>query len=67
MKTIINTLLIKNPMINIEPTMHKYNNIIDHLRNFRMRIMNNHENFCHAASIFRDDGKEQCFKLRYWL
>lgn len=64
MKTIVNTLEIKN---NIDPILHKYNNMIDYLLNFRLKIMNNHENFCHAASIFSDNGREQYFKVLYWL
>jgi len=52
---------------NIDPISAKYSNLIESLRNFRLSMMNNRENFCHAASIFKDNGKEQYLKLCYWV
>ena len=46
---------------------HRLYNLIEYMRNFRINVMNPHENFCHVASIFRENGKEQYFKLRYGL
>ena len=51
----------------IDPMRFRFNGMIEDLRNDRLSIMNVHENFCHIARIFREDGKEQCFTLRYWL
>ena len=55
-------LSTSNDLIN-----HRFYNLIEYMRNFRINVMNPHENFCHVASIFRENGKEQYFKLRYWL
>ena len=67
--TIMNAL--KSNSSNIIPTVtpitHKYGDMIDELRLSRLSIMNPHENFCHMASIFRKNGKAQCFKLCNWL
>jgi hypothetical protein len=52
---------------NLDPMNVKYSSIIENLREFRLSIMNNRENFCHAASIFKDNGKEQYLKLLYWV
>jgi len=52
---------------NIDPISAKYSSIVENLRDFRLSIMNNRENLCHAASIFKDNGKEQYLKLLYWV
>ena len=51
----------------IDPMKFRFNGMIEDLRNNRLSIMNVHENFCHIARIFRENGKEQCLKLRYWV
>ena len=63
----INKDVIENVSNLIDPMRFRFNGMIEDLRNDRLSIMNIHENFCHIARIFREDGKEQCFKLRYWL
>jgi len=78
MKNITNTLKAKNTNISISmkdtmtnsmtsPMINRFYEMVNDMRNFRLKIMNEHENFCHVASIFREDGKKQCFKLRYRL
>ena len=52
---------------NLDPMNVKYSNIIENLRKIRLSMMNNRENFCHAASIFKENGKEQYLKLLYWV
>lgn len=67
--TIVNALRSKtaNVIPTVTPITHKFSDMVNELRLTRLSIMNPHENFCHVASIFRKDGKEQYFKLRYWL